>query len=140
MKKINDEKFMLDYEKLVAEKTAILDRRQMVFEQESRKVDAIIANNGYPVAIKESLLKTVFAPKEAEFDTSTLDEKIAFFENYIEEIPDFVEEEPATEACEDIAIEEAPAEVDGIVNVDETQIGEDIAVGETPNENGEQII
>lgn len=91
MKKVNVEQFLADYELAVKEKEEAVAKKDVVIAEEKAKVDALV---GYSDHVKEVLFAEVVAEKEKEFDFATIDEKIACFEKYLEDV---VEEAPVVE-------------------------------------------
>lgn len=83
MKKVNVEKFLADYELAVKEKEEAVAKKDVVIAEEKAKVDALV---GYSDHVKEVLFAEVVAEKEKEFDFAILDEKIAGFEKYLEDV------------------------------------------------------
>lgn len=96
MKKVNVEKFLADYELAVKEKKDLLERKEAVLMAEKADIEALPEKYN---SVKEKLFAEVAAEKEKEFDFVAVDEKIAGFEKYVEEV---VEED---KPVEDVAVE-----------------------------------
>lgn len=92
-KKVNEELFLADYQLAIEEKNALVIARESAFEAEKQKVEALV---GFSDRVKETLLAEVIAEKEAEFNFEEIDEKIARFEKYLEDV-----EHPEDCECEE---------------------------------------
>lgn len=92
-KKVNEELFLADYQLALEEKKALAIAREGVLEAEKQKVEALV---GFSDRVKETLLAEVIAEKEAEFNFEKIDEKIARFEKYLEDV-----EHPEDCECEE---------------------------------------
>lgn len=99
MKKVNVEKFLADYELAVKEKEDLLERKEAVLMAEKADIEALPEKYN---SVKEKLFAEVAAEKEKEFDFVAVDEKIAGFEKYLEDVEEVVEED---KPVEDVAVE-----------------------------------
>lgn len=90
MKKINETKFLEDYEAAVKEREIKLADKEAALAAEKAKVDSLV---GYSDHVKEVVYAEVSAEVEKEFDIAAEDEKIAGFEKYLEEVEEVVEED-----------------------------------------------
>lgn len=92
-KKVNEQLFLVDYQLAIEEKNTLVTDREIALEAERQKVAALA---GFSDRVKETLLAEVIAEKEAEFNFKEIDEKIARFEKYLEDV-----EHPEDCECEE---------------------------------------
>ncbi|MCK9576745.1 MAG: hypothetical protein PHR96_05025 [Clostridia bacterium] len=92
MKKINEEKFLADYELALKTKEDFVANKELAIEAEKKKVEEIVSTNAYSEVIKETLIALVVEEKEKEFDLENINSEIEDFEKYLIDVEEESEE------------------------------------------------